>query len=77
MSSNFFVFSQLDVQNFIDFSQEAVQNSRILVKIPWNYFYGKNQHLLDSQINFPEISQRKLSIFQNIVFEKLKKLATS
>ena len=37
----------------------------------------KDQHLLDSQINFPEISQRKLSIFQNIVFEKLKKLATS
>ena len=34
MSSIFFVFSQVDFQDIIDFSQKAVQNSRILMKFP-------------------------------------------
>ena len=39
------------------------------MKILRNNFYGKYQNILDSQIS--EISQRRLSNFQTIVFEKL------
>ena len=42
------------------------------MKILWNFrlFYGEDQILLDSQI--PEISQRKLSIFSEICFPKVR-----
>ena len=33
-------------------------------------FYGKDPSLLDSQINFPEISERELLNFQKMIFPK-------
>ena len=44
-------------------------------KILWNFsiFYGEDQNLLDSQINFLEISQRKFSNSSENGFAKVRK----
>jgi len=73
LSSNFFVFSQIDFQKFIEFSQKAVQNSRILMKIPriFSKFYGKDQHLR-SFSNFMRFRNEHYQTFQKMSFETLE-----
>ena len=40
----------------------------------FSIFYEEDHNVLDSQINFLEISQRKFSNFQKMVLQKLEKI---